>query len=31
LEWDLVAQRHAAFHPDDERNGDQLKKIQQTC
>jgi hypothetical protein len=26
LEWDLVAQRHAAFHPDEERNGDQLKK-----
>jgi hypothetical protein len=28
-EWDLVVQRHMAFHPDEERNGDQLKKIQQ--
>jgi len=25
-EWDLVAQRHMAFHPDEGRNGDQLKK-----
>ena len=26
MEWDLVAQRHMAFHPDEERTGDQLKK-----
>jgi hypothetical protein len=26
LEWELVAQRHMAFHPDQERTGDQLKK-----
>ncbi len=26
MEWDLVAQRHMAFHPDKERSGDQLKK-----
>ncbi len=26
LEWDLVAQRHMQFHPDQERSGDQLKK-----
>ena len=25
-EWDLVAQRHMQFHPDQERTGDQLKK-----
>jgi hypothetical protein len=30
LEWDLVVQRHAAFHPDEERNGDQMKNIQHT-
>jgi hypothetical protein len=29
LEWDLVAQRHMAYHPDEERNSDQLKKIHQ--
>ena len=26
LEWELVAQRHMQFHPDNERSGDQLKK-----
>ena len=26
LEWDLVAQRHMAYHRDEERSGDQLKK-----
>jgi len=26
LEWELVAQRHMTFHPDQERMGDQLKK-----
>jgi hypothetical protein len=26
LEWDLVAQRHMAYHPEEERSGDQLKK-----
>ncbi len=26
LEWDLVAQRHMAYHPAEERSGDQLKK-----
>jgi hypothetical protein len=26
LEWELVAQHHMTFHPDQERTGDQLKK-----
>ncbi len=26
LEWELAAQRHMAYHPDEERSGDQLKK-----
>ena len=26
LEWDLVVQRHMAYHPAEERSGDQLKK-----
>jgi hypothetical protein len=26
LEWDLVAQCHKVFHPDEERSRDQLKK-----
>ena len=25
-EWDLVASRHATYHPELERTGDQLKK-----
>jgi hypothetical protein len=25
-EWDMVATRHATFHPDLDRTGDQLKK-----
>ena len=27
LEWDLVVHHHTAFHPDQERTGDQLKKF----
>ena len=31
-EWDLVASRHAAFHPELGRTGDQLKKkINKLC
>jgi hypothetical protein len=27
LEWDLVAQNHMIFHPDQEWTDDQLKKV----